>query len=393
MAEVKLNDASDIVTVIPMTNEALQAVTTPFLAFEHSFRDRPGRYARQIEASLLNTAVVVLSDTWPDSYYAPIGWQDNVALLSAFGKPADLHGRRMWPETALYKTAIAQLFEIDEQIKYRPQAAFLGQLRDMCNEATWMNDLEVSPEAAIAVDDRGVYPLDSAPFVPLADVRTAVSVLVPLTRGSESIHALSQLFAAQKEPLEVIYVLCDADASILQTVDLKSAQVVEASNMPIGAALNLALTHAHGTRIALQYPCQLCIPSRFRQQRELGVDLAMSMVRVSDGQQCLQYLPHHDTHGAAEVTAAGGTMMVHRHIFERCGGFHPDLHVGYDYELCLRVSEVPEFSIGFDKRHLLAQSKPYFPYGTTYSQTVFNDIADRRRVRSGFHGWVVHTRQ
>ncbi len=37
------------VTVVPMLNDALQAVKTPYVAFEHPFKDRPGRFERQAD--------------------------------------------------------------------------------------------------------------------------------------------------------------------------------------------------------------------------------------------------------------------------------------------------------------------------------------------------------
>ena len=39
------------VTVIPMLNESLQAVTTPYVAFEHPFKDRPGDFGHPASSS------------------------------------------------------------------------------------------------------------------------------------------------------------------------------------------------------------------------------------------------------------------------------------------------------------------------------------------------------
>ena len=65
--------ADERVTVIPVSNAALQAVETPYVAFEHEFKDRPGRLTRQADALDLDGAMAlyVVGDVWPMGQLRP----------------------------------------------------------------------------------------------------------------------------------------------------------------------------------------------------------------------------------------------------------------------------------------------------------------------------------
>ena len=92
---------SNLITIIPMDDDALHSVTTPFVAFEHEFKTRIAWVERMLEAFRRVTARVLLGDTWPDSQHDPISWGRVSARLKDYDRPQKRHDMCFWPETAI----------------------------------------------------------------------------------------------------------------------------------------------------------------------------------------------------------------------------------------------------------------------------------------------------
>ena len=152
---------ADRVTVIPASNEALQAVTTPYVVFEHPFRDRPARLERQADGLDLagSSCAYALGDVWPVSLQRPYTRRLVSTFLRTFGTFHTSIRVHIWPEGMMYRTSMLQRCQLNELASYRPQASAWCQLKYLLGPALSVRTL-VMLEAMIEVPDRLKYDHD-----------------------------------------------------------------------------------------------------------------------------------------------------------------------------------------------------------------------------------------
>lgn len=379
----------DDVTVIPMTNEALQSVTTPYVAFEHPFPERPSRFERQLEAFSKSMAFVVLTDTWPDAMYDVMSTRATCRAVRDFGKPIDVFSRAIWPETAIYKTSVAKLYEIDERVQYRRQVHFLGQVRDQIT-GHWQYECSVSPEAAIVVRDRGVFDIDPPPAVALQPESVRVTGIMLLDHVSKLYTDAIQSWQLQTETSkELIVVLCGADPSSVRDALNAADVVIEQPDAPCGAAFNAALARARGTYVAVISPAAVQVRDRIEQQLALDVDVST----VTGDLNTVSMLHMHSDKSGVPNTHES-SLVFHRRVFERTGGMQPELPAGFVYDKYLRAQADHELSFGVIPRQVVGYMETTFPYGKSYTQHVHNDVFRRRMIDGGeYNAWSILVRR
>ena len=381
----------DDLTVIPMTNEALQAVTTPFVAFEQPFPERAGRFERQLEALSESVAALMLTDTWPDSLHDSTIFSKNGAALDAVGKPATVDSRLVWPETAVYKTNVAQLYEIDERVFYRPHMHFFGRVRDNIT-GHWAAECGISPEAAIRVPDRGIYELGkSAQAVALSDESKRVTGILVIDHLTTVHPETLQSWQAQSErSKELIVVLCGGDQKTVLSAVRAADIVIDASPMDAPSdAFNLALEQAHGTYVVLVDPIGVSLRERLEYQCDCDVDVS-AVVAFRDYELAL----HTHSWKSGMPGAIEFSLMFHRRVFERTGGMYPTLPVGFVYDKFLQAQQHYDLSFAMLRQQLIGNIDYPYPYGRVYSQQVYTDVFRRRLIKDGeFHAWSLRSRR
>lgn len=347
-------DINKLLTIIPASDAALHAVTTPFVAFEHDFDTRAAWAERQLEAFQRTTARVLLGDTWPDAHHDPMQWGRSSKVLQKYGTRSSRYDVRVWPETAIYHTGVAQLYNVDPTIHYRPQMHFFSQYIEPCSKQILEgDDVDMSPEAIIKVPDRNIY-----------EVQYPV-VKLPARECQLSIIAIGSPDLADRP----------ADS---QVVELSGDE-----SLPTGARFNLALERAAGEYIAVAVEGYTNLPRRFEQQLEYASDLSIGAVNTGGGQElwtpyaCMQYTD--------APTGQLATMMFHRRVFERLGGACRDMSEGFGYDLFVRSLGEPDLSWTCHYKGLV-RGEPYVcRSGKTYLQEVYNDVANRVRYTKGYH--------
>jgi len=366
------------VTVIPMTNAALAAVKTPFLAFEHPFKDRPGRFTRQADEIVMTCHSILFGDTWPDSYWAPTPFP-SVPVPRDLDFAHKFDGIQAWPETILYNTSLARTYTIDEAIVYRPTVHFWGQISDtIIEKADWT--WAVSRETALYVDDRGRYPIPAPSPVTLPPEACELSVIVIEDRFvKDAALSMDSLDRQTVKEWQLIYI----DAT---------------DGKPLGKAFNEALAKAKGKYIAVWDLHQKSDPSRFELQLKTGADCIETGYGVDKAGAIREVhlpipLPHAYTYASRTVSGTSGTYMFHRRIFERLGGCIECLHTGHLYDLYLRILQDRELSIAMVDKVLVFGDAVELLHGRIYSQFVFNDIANNHRAKEGFHEWAIFDRE
>ena len=380
----------DDLTVIPMTNAALKTVKTAFVAFNQPFPERAGRFERQLEAFRESTAAVHLTDTWPDALHDAMVYPSSRDAVEAVGLPIDGTTRLVWPETAIYKTEVAQLHEIDERVIYRPHMHFFGQIRDNFT-GHWSSECGMSPEAAIIVPDRGIYEYGE-PASPIAlgaeSVRvTGILVIDHLTKVHS--EALQSWQTQTEQSKELIVVLCGADRDAAQSACVAADHVIESDCASPSDAVNDALRRAHGTYITLLDPMGVSLRERLKIQCSSAADVS-SAVTQRDYELAL----HTHSWRAGVPGHVEFTLMFHRRVFERTGGMYPTLPVGFIYDKFLQAQQHFDLSFNMLRQQLLGNIGYPQPYGKAYTQQVYNDVFRRRSIKDGeYHAWALHSRR
>lgn len=363
-------------TVIPFSNVALRDVKTPFVAFEHPFQDRAGRFERQVDAMRLNTSVILFTDTWPDAFHDPFVSGRTRDALMAYGLPQKRYAHCLWPETALYQTDVARLFVVDETIKYRPHVHFFCQYWSACSEALrTADDVDLSMEAGICVPDRNIYAVDY-PAPRLSKEKCQLSVIVLIERGNTfKIRRSDFPYGA-----EIIIVNCTTT-----NVDTDGLAVIDCSMMPTGAAFNVAVAEAHGKFIAI-HKAGNTTGQRFDVQMSDDVDLSIVPIRNGDK------LEGWSSFGFTQLTdvpngQAGGLMFSRRSLSTYSA--QPTMHAGFDYDLYLRIVADQSMSLAYHDDICIDGPVYTNPYGTLYTQQVYNDAANRLRYGKVYHAWAI----
>jgi hypothetical protein len=376
------------VTVIPFTNEALQAVKTPYVAFEHPFTDRAARFERQLEAFVRSMAVVMLTDTWPDAYYDALNPGKARKIVDALNKPMAIADRSIWPETAIYKTDVAQLYKIDERVRYRPHMHFLCGMRDEIT-GHWVFECVMSPEAAITVPDRGVYELPDPPNVQMenpADVAvTGVALLDHLT--TVHVDAIRSWQQQTERSKELVAVLCGAKTEDVRDLLGVADKVIEAPDDTPAQAFNHALRVARGTHIANWDVNANHGYDRLQHQLAMNVDVSHAM---DDGELQL----HLHSQYSGRPVRDEGSIIFNRRVFEVLGGMQPELPVCFLRDKYLHAQSVERFTFGMLRSSLATYYGEISEYGLSYCQQVANDAFKRRRTKDReFHAWSIAVRR
>lgn len=348
----------EIITIIPPKADALDRVTTPFVAFEHPFEDRVGRFERQIESMVRYTPVIVVGDTWPDSFHDPMSWGRFKALFKQYRKPQPRWSACIWPESAIYATGIAKMLGVNEAVRYRPQLWTFCQFFDQCN-TNREDDIDILPEGSIYVDDRMIYPL-AYPKLKLQPEACELSVIV---------------FG---NPKVVSGVSTPGDAEI---IIVKEA--------PSGRVFNEAVEKARGHFIAVCQEADRIAADRFVCQLKDDVDFSLSPVASSS--RIPPWSIRGYTQSADVPNNQLSTWMFRRSIFEQLEGAHPDLTAGFDYDLYVRIVSDHRFSVAYHADSFVWR-KYELPFGLTYTQQVYNDAVNRIRYTKDYHALSVRAR-
>lgn len=348
---------NDQITIIPLDDEALHSVTTPFVAFEHGFKTRIAWVERMLEAFKRVTARVLLGDTWPDAQHDPISWGRVSEKMKVYDHPQTRYDLCFWPETAIYYTGVAQMYHVDPTIKYRPHMHFFGQYFDACTVHARRickgDDIDASPEGIIYVDDRNIYPVEypALSFPPIEQQLSIVAVGQQITR-------------------------CERDAQVVHVSDDPS--------VPLGARFNEALSKTTGEWIVVLAGGYVDVGERIDKQLADNADLSMGAVDVRSGKE--MWIPYGYSQTVDEPTGQLATMMFRRRVFQKLGGMCESMSVGFDYDLYLRLLADRDLSLAYHTEPLVEGSAYDCPYGRAYTQNVYNDAANRIRYTKGYHG-------
>ncbi|HSN70896.1 MAG TPA: hypothetical protein VLT59_05275 [Steroidobacteraceae bacterium] len=365
---------SNLVTVIPFKNDALRAVTTPFVAFEQPFPERAGRFERQLDALHRNCAVVMLTDTWPNAYHDALSWKRVKGLIQGYGAPQERYTDGVWPESALYQTTVAQMFELDESIRYRPLMWLYALYWDTCaNPLRAADDMEISPEAGIVVPDRNIYPV-TYPTPKLGEPEVPLTLIVFVDRDDKPVVGAEEL----PPDTQVIVLQCAAE------VTTSCGEVIDCRDVPLGTAFNRALAASRGRRIAICRAGDRQL-RRFDIQLKDDVDMSLSTIRCED-HTLDGWGMYSFTYTVDAPTRQLGTLMFTRRALERYAA-HPDMDDGFDYDLYLRVLTDSDMSVAYHETPLVQGYKSVRPYGRIYTQQVYNDAANRIRYGKVYHAW------
>lgn len=380
----------DNITVIPMTNEALQAVTTPVVAFEQPFPERAGRIQRQLEDMLASISCVMLADTWPDALYNCIPYAVKTRAVSAVGKPFDRDSIAVWPETAMYKTNVAQLHEIDTRVLYRPHMHFFCRLRDQIR-GHWDAECGLSPEPGIVVPDRGVYDTGlTHPAITMEPQSLRVTGILVIDHLTSVHPETLQSWQAQAEKSkELIIAICNVDPDSVGAILRMADTVVDARDCAPSDAVNAALRCARGEYITVLDPSAISLRERLTAQCDVGADVVALAPRHD-------YEPVLHSHSwlAGSPTSVEHTIMFHRRVFQLTGGMYPTLPVGFVYDKYLQAQAHHELSFAVLRTQLTGSIDHALPYGNAYSQGVYNDVFRRRQVHDReSNAWYLRRRR
>ena len=356
-------DIKKLVTVIPLCEDALQKVETPFVTFEHEYKTKPAWIERQVEASQRVTARVLLGDTWPDAQHDPLNWGRASSLLKKYDQPQPHGAVSVWPETAIYYTGVAQMYRPNPNIKYRPHMHFFGQYYDACAKHARRicggDDIDVTSEAVIHVPDRNIYEV-TYPKLQLRPADRQLSVIVI----GDSVPVFPD----------------------------KDVQVIRMSNdttIPAGERFNRAVEQTTGERIGIASSDYDDSEYRWERQLEAAVDFSIGPVRTR-GQGLEKWIPYNHTHSVDKPGGQLATMMFSRQVFVRLGGACAEMSVGFGYDMYLRIFDDEALTTAYHTDPLVA-GRPYSCCeGTAYTQNVYNDAANRSRYTvRGYHARTI----
>lgn len=340
-------DVHDLVTVVPNDPSALSSVDTPFVAFEHPFKDCAGRFERQINSIGRYNAAVLLGDTWPDTHYVCITSSDLQRLYSIYRKPQDRWTQCLWPETAIYTAGVAKFIGVNPGIHYRPQLWTFCRYIELCSKNG--EDIDILSEGTICVKNRSVYPL-AYPVISLSEEKCRLTILY---YGDQT--GISGL---EGDDTQLIYM---------------------GAGKPDGATFNLGLAAAHGRFIAVCREGDEIDPDRFKQQIKADADLVMCPVEGGGS----SWLPYRYTHRVDEPSEQLSSILFRREIFEHIGAAHPTLTVGFEYDLFVRIVSDKRMSIVNQSIPLVRREKRI--ESPVYAQQVYNDAANRVRYSKDYH--------
>jgi hypothetical protein len=348
---------SDEITVIPVSAAALAQVTTPFVTFEHPHRVRTGSLERQLEAMDRYGAVIVLGDTWPDSFHDQVHWERTRKIIKQYDEPQERWSDVVWPETAVYALGVARMLGVNEKVTYRPQLWIFSQFFEKCNKS-WDEDIDILPEGTLYADNRCIYPVHY-PKLALQDEQCELTVIV---------------FGAAAD--EVVGLQVEGDV-----------EVIGIGNEASGLWFNAAMEQAHGKYVAVCRGGDIVHPDRFDLQLAAAADLSLSSVIGCDRPWSLRGY----THRADLPTEQLSTLMFRRDIFRRIPGACPDLQTGFEYDLFVRIASDQSMTVAYLAEPLVERPL-HLPFGRVYTQQVYNDAVNRVRYTKDYHAPSIRRR-
>jgi hypothetical protein len=386
--------ADDRVTVIPVSNEALQAVETPYVAFEHPFKDRPGRLTRQADALDLDSAMAAyaVGDVWPMGQLRPYSTKRMRNFISGFEHFRPIFSTHLWPEAMLYKTSVLQNCALNEKIIYRPAVEPWTRLKRNLG-ASMVERTLFMPEPMIEVEDRLRYSHVFAGVPPvLPAVQSPVSVLIVLDGKIPFQQAVTDVFAQTISDFQVLVADCDGRAAMFAGIDDPRWLLLDTPGLTRAAALNLLLERAHGERIALWDPS--CTYERDRLERQLAfdADFVGGPVAATAGFEEHDPIPFGHTNFSGLSYVPQETMLISRRVFERLGAFDPYLSVQYGLDLQLRAFGDTELTLARQRDAMArriqdADCSERAVYGL-YALFVKRDLAIAHFGRDSAHQWI-----
>jgi hypothetical protein len=350
------------VTVIPHSQAALDAVDTKYFAFEHNFQDAPARFERQADTldELGFDVGVLLSDVWPYNVirpYRPLRFRQKLNSLST---------RRhsivaFWPETAMYRTDLAQMCPINDLVRYRPQADFFCRFYD-----DYIRDID----GITYLGEGLIYaPWESYAFVPMpAKIKfenpagtVKVSILMPIYNRAYMLEdAINNVLEQTLTDWELIIIddgSTDDPGLVVSSFKDPRIKFVRADNR-VGqtVALNTALPIVCGEYIAIQDCDCRSLPTRLREQLDLDVDFACCELGVDTKSQ---------TGNVNRVRAWTTRLPQAYHVpsFAPFGEhstflFKRELTVQQGFEFMLRMTSNTLLSIGKVRKVLIYEEPP-----------------------------------
>lgn len=189
-----------------------------------------------------------------------------------------------------------------------------------------------------------------------------VSVVIPVYNGARYLdEALESVFAQTFNDYEVICVddgSTDSSSAVLRRYGHRLA-VISQANTGQGGARNTGVRHATGTYVAFLdqddrwYPHKLQLQVEVLQAEPDAVLAHCNSDRMDREGRLLQVgatLAERDSAAASPLGRMLGeglilpsAMLVRRHIFERAGGFDPELRGFEDFDLCARLRQYGRF--------------------------------------------------
>lgn len=401
--------ADSRVTVVPMLNEALQAVRTPYVAFEHPFKDRPGRFERQADCldEYGGQYFWTIGDVWPAAVEKPMMIRTLRRALRGIPR-ANYLKNFMWPEGVLYHTCAAQLISIDERVVYRPQLAYWLRLYEEMGGA-FADGALLSTEAHIEVPDRVGYPHKPAvPKIAFAPATLPLTLIAATDDHAATLkQSLKSLSAQTFTNWELRIVDCgstDGTREILDGIcDPRIVFLPHTGRRTRGNALNLAMESACGERIAIWEPTCTALPQRLERQLMFQGDMVgCQLAEISEKDGYVNYQPRPSdllyyafTRYSVIEPIPFPSLMFHRKLVQQHGGFDTKLSVRYGYEFELRVLDDQQNSYGRLETELVlrlaaAPNDETTVYGRYYYTLVGRDIAAGYNMKRGCHEWAVN---
>ncbi len=397
------------VTVIPMLNDALQAVETPYVAFEHPFRDRPGRFERQADGLDIfsDQYFWTIGDVWPAAGAKPMMIRTLRRALRGIPRAAEL-AKFLWPEGVLYRTSVVKLYPIDARVVYRPHLAYwLGIYADMAH--AFSAGALFSTEAHIEVPDRTLYPHEPGTTeIMFAPVSMPLTIIMATENHATTLRqSLKSLFDQTFTNWELRIVDCgstDGTREILSSIDDPRVTFLSHSGQRTrGNALNLAMERARGERIAIWEPTCISLPQRLEQQLAFPGDMVgCRITEISTKDEITTYQPRPSdllyyafTRYSTNDLLPFPSLVFHRRLVKEYGCFDTKLSVRYGYEFELRVLDDQKNSCGRIDRELIlrpadAPNDETTAYGQYYYTLVGRDIAARYNMKRGLHAWLIN---
>jgi hypothetical protein len=389
------------VTVVPFTSAGLQSVTTPYVSFEHELEDRPGRFVRQ--ADIMDLVGMrrcwSLGEVWPMQLHRPRRTQVAATAIRGLAAGKAQFNSPMWPETGIYRTAVVRRLKPPTTVRYRPALLAWCMLYDYIGREKMMERGVLTTDTLITAPSRRVYPFDpTVPTPTMPTVTKPLSVIIPLCGETRTLtQTIASLRAQTFQDFEVVVVGREGDPCwvLLELDGLQVTPLVGAATATEGELLNLALSGVEGERLCIWHPSTVSDSVRFERQLAMDVELSGSFFSVRDGQR-LTPQPHAQmlygfTAPTMQPFVHTPTLMWHRDVTTRVGGFAAHLSVRAGDEFLLRATRDYGTSIGRLQEELVQRLRiggedmrcEQTHYTRYYWHLVGRDIAAYHRYEEG----------